>query len=262
MAESATETEGKLATLRLATPARIFLPKTGSALRTRANLEFQLAHAEARDAVGEAVDWDVIVDGLGSRGLRAIRLESAARDRRVFLLRPDLGRGLDEQSRLRLSDSQGDFDIVFVIADGLSAPAVMNHALAMLDAALPIFRRDAWKIGPIVLVEQGRVAIGDEIGEMLGAKLLVLMIGERPGLTSPDSLGIYLTFAPRVGRTDSERNCLSNIRVQGMSYADAAEKLAYLCNEARRLKLTGVLLKDETSHIASGAPQIEPARLS
>ncbi len=180
----------------------------------------------------------------------------------AYLLRPDLGRGLDESSRVRLGAFAGDYDIAFVIADGLSARAITSHAIALLDEALPKFRPDLWKIAPIVVVEQARVAIGDEIGQMLGTKLVVVLIGERPGLTSPDSLGVYLTFAPCVGRTDAERNCLSNIRLQGMSYSEAAQRLAYLCSEARRRKLTGVALKDESSHViyANRSPQISASK--
>lgn len=253
MAKNPMEPVEKLASLRLATPARIFLARTGSALTTRANLEFQSAHAEARDAVDERLDVESLIDGLRSRGLEGIRLCSAARDRRTYLLRPDLGRRLEESSRARLAasagayDLAGEYDLAFVIADGLSARAVASHAPPLLDAALPKFQAESWKLAPIVVVEQGRVAIGDEIGQMLGTRLVAVLIGERPGLTSPDSLGVYLTFSPCVGRTDAERNCLSNIRPQGMSYSDAAQRLAYLCRQARRRKLTGVGLKDESS---------------
>jgi ethanolamine ammonia-lyase small subunit len=247
MSENLPETSGKLAGLRAATPARIFLPRAGLALTTQANLKFQLDHAEARDAVHERLDVEALIEGLRSRGLEAIRLASAAGDRRTYLLRPDLGRELNEASRARLTPSAGDYDIVFVIADGLSARAISSHAIALLDEALPAFQQGSWKLPPIVVVEQGRVAIGDEIGEILGARLVAVLIGERPGLSSPDSLGVYLTFAPHVGRADAERNCLSNIRSRGMSYSEGAQRLFYLCNEARRRKLTGVELKDETS---------------
>ena len=211
-----------------------------------ANLQFQLDHAEARDAVHERLDVETLIETLRSRGLEVLRLASAAPDRRTYLLRPDLGRELDEASRARLASSVGDYDIVFVIADGLSARAISSHAIALLDEALPAFQQGSWKLAPVVVVEQGRVAIGDEIGEILGAKLVAVLLGERPGLSSPDSLGVYLTFAPRVGRNDAERNCLSNIRSQGMSYSEAAQRLFYLCGEARRRNLTGVELKDET----------------
>ncbi len=159
---------------------------------------------------------------------------------------PILAAKLDDASRARLAGSADDYDIAFVIADGLSARAIASHAIALLDEALPAFQQGSWKLAPVVVVEQGRVAIGDEIGEILGAKLVAVLIGERPGLSSPDSLGVYLTFAPRVGRNDAERNCLSNIRSQGMSYSEAAQRLFYLCGEACRRKLTGVELKDET----------------
>jgi ethanolamine ammonia-lyase small subunit len=249
MAEHIAETRGAWELLRSLTPARIGLPRTGHAVATRANLDFQLAHAEARDAVDERLDLASLVDGLAPQGLEIIRVASAARDRRSYLLRPDLGRKLDESSRFRLVASAGAYDLLFVIADGLSARAVMSHASPMLDAALPAFPRASWKLGPLVVVENGRVAIGDEIGQTLGAGLVAVLIGERPGLSSPDSLGIYVTFAPHVGCADAERNCLSNIRAQGMSYADAAKKLAYLCNEARRRRLTGVKLKDDAPHL-------------
>ena len=194
----------------------------------------------------ERLDVETLIEALRSRGLEILRLASAARDHRTYLLRPDLGRELDEASRERLAPLAGDYDIVFVVADGLSARAVSSHAIALLDEATPAFQQGSWKLAPVVVVEQGRVAIGDQIGEILGAKLVAVLIGERPGLSSPDSLGVYLTFAPRVGRNDAERNCLSNIRSRGMSYSEAAQRLFYLCNEARRRNLTGVELKDET----------------
>ena len=245
MANDLSRAPNSWAFLRSMTPARIGLPRTGSAVETRANLEFQLAHAEARDAVNESLDASPIVESLRSRGLEAILVSSAAGDHRDYLLRPDLGRSLSEPSRARLAASAGDYDIVFVVADGLSARAIASHAISMLDAALPAFPSATWKLGPVVVVERGRVAIGDEIGQILGAALVVVLIGERPGLSSPDSLGIYLTYKPHIGCTDAQRNCLSNIRLQGMSYADAAQRLAYLCAEARRRGLTGVALKDE-----------------
>lgn len=237
--------------LRSATPARIFLPRAGATLTTRATLDFQLAHAEARDAVEERLDVESLFDDLTSRGLTAVRVRTAARDRRSFLLRPDLGRRLGEDSRVRLKRLAGDYDLAFVIAEGLSARAIARHAIPVLENTLQSLDKGSWKIAPIILAEQGRVALGDDVGETLGARLAAVFIGERPGLSSPDSLGVYLTFAPRVGRTDAERNCLSNIRPQGLSYADAARKLLYLCNEARRRQLTGVDLKDEAETVAS-----------
>ncbi|MGJ0395255.1 MAG: ethanolamine ammonia-lyase subunit EutC [Methylocystis sp.] len=242
-----------VAKLRAATPARIFLPRAGASVATRATLDFQLAHAEARDAVEERLDGDRLSDELTSRGLTAVRVRSAARDRRSFLLRPDLGRRLDEESRERLKSFAGDYDIAFVIAEGLSARAIARHAIPLLERTLSSLDQTSWKIAPIILAEQGRVALGDDIGETLGARLAAVLIGERPGLSSPDSLGVYLTFAPRIGRTDAERNCLSNIRPQGLAYDEATRKLLYLCNEARRRQLTGVELKDEAETLAPEA---------
>jgi ethanolamine ammonia-lyase small subunit len=238
------------ARLRRHTPARIGLARAGSGLATREHLSFQLAHARARDAVHDALDAAPLLDGLRDRGLDALHLMSAAGDRRAYLLRPDLGRRLDERSRDRLDACARGHDLVLVVADGLSARAVQRHALPLIDVALPELRRQHWRIGPAVVVEQGRVAIGDEIGAALEAALVAVMIGERPGLTSPDSLGVYLTWAPAIGRQDAERNCLSNIRPEGMGYAEAVEKLVYLLAQARQLRLTGIALKDEAA--ASG----------
>jgi ethanolamine ammonia-lyase small subunit len=233
------------ARLRRHTPARIGLARAGSGLATREHLSFQLAHARARDAVHDALDAVPLLDGLRGRGLAPLPLASAAGDRRAYLLRPDLGRRLDERSRDRLDACPRGHDLVLVVADGLSARAVQRHALPLIDTVLPELRRRHWRVGPAAVVEQGRVAIGDEIGAALDAALVAVLIGERPGLTSPDSLGVYLTWAPAVGRRDAERNCLSNIRPDGMDYAEAAARLVYLLGEARRRQVTGVALKDE-----------------
>ena len=232
--------------MRAATPARIALPRAGSAIATPAHLAFQLAHARARDAVHAPFDPDPLLEGLGERGLPTLEVHSAAPDRAAYLARPDLGRRLDAASRSAVEAAPRGCDLVFVVADGLSAQAVTSHALPLIDKALPALRRDRWRIGPVAVVEQGRVAIGDEIGETLGAALVCILIGERPGLTSPDSLGAYLTWQPRIGRTDSERNCLSNIRPAGMAYDEAAQRLLYLCGQARLRQCTGITLKDET----------------
>jgi ethanolamine ammonia-lyase small subunit len=234
------------ARIRAATPARIALPRAGSAIATDAHLAFQLAHARARDAVHAPFDPEALLEGLRERGLPVLRLHSAAADRATYLARPDLGRRLDAASRQAAETAPHDCDMLFVIADGLSAQAVAAHALPLIDKAMPTLRRDSWRIGPAAVVTQGRVAIGDEIGEILGAALVCILIGERPGLTSPDSLGVYLTWQPRIGRTDAERNCLSNIRPAGMPYDEAASRLKYLCGEARLRQCTGVTLKDET----------------
>lgn len=235
------------ARLRAATPARVGLARSGSAVATREWLDFQLAHARARDAVGEPLDAAGLAATIEARGWSAIRLASRAADHRAYLARPDLGRRLDDASHEALRGGPRGFDVVFVLADGLSAQAAAMHAPALLDETIPVLRRAGCALGPIAIVERGRVAIGDEIGERMGADLVAVLIGERPGLTSPTSLGVYLTWAPRGGRSDAERNCLSNIHPQGLSYREAASRLLYLCGEARRRKLTGVGLKDEST---------------
>lgn len=222
--------------LRSFTPARVALGRTGHSVPTAELLRFQLDHARARDAVHLELD-------AGSLGIEHVLLHSAARDRAEYLRRPDLGRTLSEESRRLLR--RGDYDTVIVIADGLSAPAVHHHAAAVLSEMIPRLQEEQWRLAPVMVVLQGRVAIGDEIGEALGARMVVMLIGERPGLSSPDSLGIYLTWDPRPGRTDAERNCISNVRAEGISYAIAARKLLYLMRAARELRLSGVALKED-----------------
>jgi ethanolamine ammonia-lyase small subunit len=232
--------------MRAATPARIGLARAGASVATSGHLAFQLAHARARDAVHEALDPAPLLDNLRARGLAVLQLHSAAADRNTYLARPDLGRRLDDASRAKVAAMARGHDVVFVLTDGLSARAVASHAMPLLDASLPQLRRDGWRIGPVAVVEQGRVAVGDEIGGALNAALVCVLIGERPGLTSPDSLGAYLTWQPAIGRTDAERNCLSNIRPAGLPYAEAAQRLVYLCTQARLRRCTGIMLKDET----------------
>jgi ethanolamine ammonia-lyase small subunit len=229
--------------LRRHTPARIGLARAGVSVGTDAQLAFQLAHAGARDAVHAPFAADAIVDGLSTRGFTPIRLRSQADARAAYLTRPDLGRRLAADSRARLNPTP--CDVAFVIADGLSALAVERHALPLLDALAPLLRE--WTVGPVAVVDHGRVAIGDEIGAALGASMVAVLIGERPGLSSPDSLGVYLTWAPRIGRTDAERNCISNIRPDGLAYDDAARTLAFLLAESRRRKLSGVMLKADNA---------------
>jgi ethanolamine ammonia-lyase small subunit len=259
MAALTNEGDSRWNLLRAATPARIGLTRSGSSIATREHLAFQLAHAEARDAVAESLDPELVLLGLAERGLQALLLHSAASDRHTYLARPDLGRRLEESSRTRLGAAAGNYDLVFVLADGLSARAVHRHALPLLDQALPELNRNQWHVGPVTLVQQGRVAIGDEIGHELDAALVAVLIGERPGLTSPDSLGVYLTWDPAVGRTDAERNCLSNIRPEGLTYPEAARRLIHLCTEARRRKCTGITLKDESALTESRFPSISRA---
>ena len=228
--------------LREFTPARVEIGRVGHSLPTRELLDFQLAHAQARDAVHLPLDVGSLVVELKDKGIHRVALTSAAPNRTTYLRRPDLGRQLSAASRESLSSHAGPWDAAFVIADGLSALAVHRHAVPLL--ARVISQLD-WRIAPVAIVEQGRVAIGDEIGHLLNAELAVVLIGERPGLSSPDSLGIYLTWQPRPGRTDAERNCISNIRAEGLSYEAAAHKLLFLMNESRRRKLSGVQLKED-----------------
>jgi len=235
-----------MARLRDYTPARVELGRSGSSLPTRAMLEFQLAHARARDAVHLPLAVNSLVVELKQKGIDSITLASAARNRDEYLKRPDLGRRLSADSRQQLTALRGEYEAAFVIADGLSALAVHRHSVPLLRLLL---HNLDWRIAPVAIVEQGRVAIGDEISEVLGARIVVVLIGERPGLSSPDSLGAYLTWQPRPGRTDAERNCVSNIRAEGLSYVAAAHKLLFLMNESRRLKLSGVRLKED-----AGAP--------
>ncbi len=242
-------------TLRRYTAAHIALGHTGVSQPTRAQLDFQLAHARARDAVHQALDAEALASSVRVAwpGCGApLLLHSAAENRNVYLQRPDLGRKLDEHSRALLSAGHNDvseerpFDLAIVIADGLSALAIDQNAASLLHALHARLAPEAWTLAPPVIVQQGRVAVGDEVGELLGAKVVVVLIGERPGLSSPDSMGIYLTWAPRVGLTDERRNCISNVRPAGLDVEAAAHKLHYLLSEARRRQLSGVELKDET----------------
>lgn len=235
--------------LRRLTPARIALGRTGTSLPTSAQLDFQYAHAQARDAVHLPFDHAGLSAQLTERQRDSLLLHSAAADRNSYLQRPDLGRKLSDQSAQTLREHAqahpGGVDLVIVVADGLSALAVHRHTLPFLTRLEEQMSADEWSTAPVVLVEQGRVAIGDEIGQLLGAKMVVMLIGERPGLSSPDSLGLYFTYNPKVGLTDAYRNCISNVRLEGLSYGMAAHRLLYLMREACRRQLSGVNLKDE-----------------
>jgi len=238
--------------LRRFTQARIALGRAGNSLPTAPLLAFNLSHAQARDAVHHPLDADVLHRQLRDAGFSTLDVHSAAPDRAHYLRRPDLGRRLSDESRAALEQLSHDpAEVVFVIGDGLSAFAASRQSLPLLQAVTK--RLGDWRIGPVVVARQARVALGDEIGEILRAKLVVMLIGERPGLSSPDSLGIYLTYAPKVGTADSQRNCISNVRPEGLSYEGAAHKLHYLLMHARRLGLTGVGLKDDSDALL-GAP--------
>jgi ethanolamine ammonia-lyase small subunit len=223
------------------TPARIALGRAGASPPTRAVLGFALAHAQARDAVHAGLDLAKLSAALAVTGRPVITRDSAAPDRMTYLRRPDLGRRLAATADKALN-GHGPCDVAFVVADGLSAHAVMAHAAAVITATLP--RLSGLAVGPIVVARQARVAIGDPIGAALGARLVIVLIGERPGLTAADSLGAYLTFDPKPGRTDAERNCLSNIHGGGLSADAAAHRLVWLTRAALTRGLSGVDLKD------------------
>ena len=230
--------------LRRFTDARVGLGRAGTAQPTAAHLDFQEAHARARDAVWSALDVAALEAAIAQP---LLRVRSAAADRRDYLLRPDRGRRLADGTVLPAAPGC----VALVVADGLCAIGVQRHAPGVLDLLIPALPLPP---APIVVAEQARVALGDDIGAAMGAAAVVVLIGERPGLSATDSLGLYITWAPRRGRTDAERNCISNIRPGGMSYADAAAKTAWLLRAATALGATGVALKDEMPATALPAP--------
>lgn len=256
--------------LRRLTQARIALGRSGASVPTHAQLAFQLAHAQARDAVHTELDGAALSESLRELGQECVAVHSAAADRQMYLQRPDLGRQLDAASRAALAavagpnGPVGGVDLSVVIVDGLSARAVAQNALPFLRLLLPRLSKDVspegsqhealrgWSLAPMAIASQGRVAIGDEIATALTARAVLVLIGERPGLSSPDSMGLYLSWAPRVGMADAERNCISNVRPAGLSYESAADKLHYLLTEARRRGLSGIALKEEAPQ--DGAP--------
>ncbi|MDQ0509222.1 ethanolamine ammonia-lyase subunit EutC [Ancylobacter amanitiformis] len=229
------------------TPARIALGRVGTGLPTREVLRFALAHAQARDAVHAPFDSARMAGEIAALGFETLELASAAPARDAYLRRPDLGRRLSDASRAVLR--AGAFpprDLAIVVADGLSSTAIHAQAVPFLAAFKGRIAEAGWRVAPVAIASQARVALGDEVGEALRAEAVVVLIGERPGLSSPDSLGLYLTFAPRAGRTDAERNCISNVRGEGLSHDQAAFKLAWLLGQALARRLTGVSLKDES----------------
>lgn len=236
------------------TPARIALGRAGASLPTRALLDFQLAHAQARDAVHAPFDSEALRGEIEAIGARVIVVQSMAADRATYLLRPDLGRRLDSPSRERLQGlrEQCGCDLALIVSDGLSARAAHRQAVPMLAALWPALLSGGWRTAPIAVAASARVALEDDVGEIFGARIAVMLIGERPGLGAPDSLGAYLVYGPRAGRTDAERNCISNIRPEGLAPEQAARKLLYLLNLSLRHGLSGVQLKDE-SHLLDGA---------
>ena len=233
--------------LRQFTDARIALGHAGASLPTAEYLRFTLAHAQARDAVNLPFDKEAVRGMIEAMGLQVIDVHSNARNRQEFITRPDLGRRLCDDSRERLKSIDAEpTDIVFVIGDGLSSKAIHRQAVPLLRETLPYLSQLKLSVAPIILAEQCRVALGDEIAEILNARMVAMLIGERPGLSSPDSLSVYLTYAPHVGSLDSERNCISNIRPEGLTYSRAAFKLAWLVEAAFALGKTGTALKDQS----------------
>ena len=241
--------------LRQLTGARIALGRAGGSLPTAPLLEFQLAHARARDAVHLAFDAGEVQRQLQECGHAVLQVHSQAASRGVYLRRPDLGRRLDRPSGAalaRFAAGGGGYDAAFVVGEGLSPLAIHRHAVAVLETAWQALAQQGWRLAPVVVASQARVALGDEIGALLQASQVAILIGERPGLSAADSLGIYLTYGPRVGRTDAERNCISNIRPEGLGYQAAAQVLVRLMLRARELQLTGVGLKDEGDKLPPG----------
>lgn len=236
--------------LRRHTAARIGLPRSGASLATGPLLDFRLAHARARDAVHDELDIARLRTDLSPLGLPVIDVASAAGSHQAYLTRPDLGRTLAAGEAGRLAAADGaPRDAVFVVADGLSARAVQVHAAPLLRHVLPALKENGWRIAPLVIARHGRVAIGDAIASALGAGLVAILIGERPGLTAPDSMGAYLTWQPAPATTDAERNCISNIRPDGIGYDDAAFKILHLMRAMRAQKLSGVRLKDDSDRL-------------
>jgi ethanolamine ammonia-lyase small subunit len=242
--------------LRALTPARVALGRAGPSLPTSALLAFTLDHARARDAVHAAFDAPALIAQLAGLGIAASGVKSRAGNRRDYLRRPDLGRRLDEASARRLASGEGSGagKLAIVIGDGLSPAAIHAHAVEVMRRLLPRLAAAQIAVGPVTIASGARVALGDEIGAILNASMVVMLIGERPGLSAPDSLGAYLTFAPAIGRTDADRNCVSNIHREGLTYEDAALKIAWLAREGLRRQMTGVGLKDESGGGTSQLP--------
>lgn len=244
--------------LRAYTAARLALGRSGASMPTVELLRFGFAHAQARDAVLEELDARSLSKALEADGLASLQVHSAAPDRATYLLRPDLGRRLDEDSAQAVRDAAGqrpaaECDLLLVVGDGLSSLAVERNARELISAIRAGMPAD-WTLGPVVIALQARVALADEVGELFKARLVAMLIGERPGLSSPDSLGLYLTWKPAIGRHDAERNCISNIRPEGLAPAAAARRFWWLAQEAKRLQLTGVQLKDGSDVEVLAAP--------
>lgn len=242
--------------LRRHTAARIALGRSGSSLPTREVLAFALAHAQARDAVHLPLDVATLRAQLEGDGWSVIETASRASDRAAYLARPDWGRRLDEASAAAVDAQRGHYDVLFVIGDGLSSTAVQAHAATLLLALKPLL--DGLSMAPVVIATQARVALADDVGERIGARLALSLIGERPGLSSPDSLGAYLTYAPKVGITDEARNCISNIRPEGFAIGAAAQLIAAHVRAALQAQLSGVALRFDPARVLASAPDRNP----
>ena len=241
-----------LGPLKEFTAARIGLGRAGASIPTKQSLAFNLAHAHARDAVYSELAIEKLFEELQQFGLHVLKLHSKAAYREQYLQRPDLGRQLNEESTELINDYKGkDYDVVIVIADGLSATAVNDNAVGLLRTLIPQLQAAELDLASLCLVKQGRVAIADDIGIQINAKLSIILIGERPGLSAADSMGAYLTYDPKPGLTDESRNCISNIRTHGLSFKQASKKIFYLVQEAFRRKLSGVGLKDNAGLLDS-----------
>lgn len=255
--------ENPWAALREYTDARIGLGRAGVSIPTTESLNFQLAHAQAQDAVHLPLDVEYVIEQLENANLTfnqeqeiftPILLHSQAINRTTYLQRPDLGRRLDKKSIETLKKvntlKNEEYDLSIVVVDGLSSLAIKENAAIFIKKLVEELNIDkqSWNLAPITIIQQGRVAIGDEVGEILNSKTSIVLIGERPGLSSPDSMGLYLTYNPKAGLTDESRNCISNIRIEGLSYEEGIKKAMYLLKESRRLELSGVNLKDRTTN--------------
>jgi ethanolamine ammonia-lyase small subunit len=238
--------------LRRLTAARIGLQRAGASLATGPLLDFRLAHARARDAVHEPLDDKRLIVDLAALGWPVIDIASAVEDRTGYLMRPDLGRQLTGGAQAVLEAHAGRYDLVFVITDGLSARAVQSHAAPALACLLPALQKQNWRIAPLVIVRNGRVAVGDAVANVLNADCVAILIGERPGLSAPDSMGAYLTWQPSPHSTDADRNCISNIRPDGIGYANAGKKILHLLQAIRAQRLSGVRIKDDSDRLLTG----------
>lgn len=250
MSDETGATERPISRLQRFTSARVVLGRVGDSLPTREHLRFQLDHARARDAVYSVLETARLRSELKAHGFPVVAVRSAAADRRTYLQRPDLGRQLDEDSQERLATMAGGYDALFVVADGLSASAVNRNALPLIVRSAAYLAESRLRLGPVIVAEQGRVALGDPCAQLLGADLVIVLIGERPGLSSPESMGVYLTWRPHPGTTDADRNCISNVRAGGLRCEEASARLLYLVAEARRRRLSGVALKEAAQRTA------------